>query len=135
MTATGAVGDLLGELGRMYQDSQYLVQPSESLALVGENNSGKSTIIKLLADVYEAFAGSVRIAGIGLRTLDRGSYYSLLHNGISVLRLFRLQESVVENVALDPETGEVMPSVRAGNRPRSTSWAARSCREDSGKAW
>lgn len=35
MTATGAVGDLLGELGRMYQDSQYLVQPSESLALVG----------------------------------------------------------------------------------------------------
>lgn len=27
-------------------------------------------IIKLLADVYEAFAGSVRIAGIGLRTLD-----------------------------------------------------------------
>lgn len=45
-------------------------------------------IIKLLADVYEAFAGSVRIAGIGLRTLDRGSYYSLLHNGISVLRLF-----------------------------------------------
>ena len=28
-------------------------------------------IIKLLADVYEAFAGSVRIAGIGLRTLDR----------------------------------------------------------------
>ncbi|GAE69506.1 hypothetical protein JCM18909_2728 [Cutibacterium acnes JCM 18909] len=55
---------------------------------MGENNSGKSTIIKLLADVYEAFAGSVRIAGIGLRTLDRGSYYSLLHNGISVLRLF-----------------------------------------------
>ena len=30
-------------------------------------------IIKLLADVYEAFAGSVRIAGIGLWALGRGS--------------------------------------------------------------
>lgn len=46
------------------------VAPGTHLALLGRVGSGKSTLIRLMAGLYEPLGGSVRVDGIDLRQLD-----------------------------------------------------------------
>ena len=46
------------------------VEPGSVVAVIGPNGGGKSTLIKLLAGLYQAQAGSVRIDGMDLRQID-----------------------------------------------------------------
>src|SRR5206468_1384938 len=48
------------------------VPKGQSLALVGENGAGKTTFIKLLANLYEPTEGRVLLDGRDLRTWDEG---------------------------------------------------------------
>ncbi len=44
-------------------DVTFDVQPGEFFGIIGANGSGKSTLLKILAGIYRADAGEVRIAG------------------------------------------------------------------------
>jgi len=46
------------------------VKPGERVALVGENGAGKSTIVKLLCNLYKPDSGRILINGTDLATLD-----------------------------------------------------------------
>lgn len=46
------------------------VEPGEIVAITGPNSSGKSTLLKLAAGLYQAQAGAVLIDGIDIRQLD-----------------------------------------------------------------
>ncbi len=46
------------------------VQPGETVALVGPSGAGKSTVLQLLLRFHDPDAGSVRLDGLDLRTLD-----------------------------------------------------------------
>ena len=50
------------------------VKPGQTLALVGQTGSGKSTITKLLTRAYDGYEGRVEVDGRDLRTLN---YHSL----------------------------------------------------------
>ncbi len=50
------------------------VTPGETVALVGQTGAGKSTLVKLVARLYDPTSGSVRIDGDDLRTLDLTGY-------------------------------------------------------------
>lgn len=47
-----------------------VINPGEIIALVGENGSGKSTIIKLLCRLYDPDNGTITVNGINLRDFD-----------------------------------------------------------------
>ncbi len=51
-------------------DINFTLSQGQSLALVGSSGSGKSTIIHLLARLYDVDEGSIEIDGIDLRQLD-----------------------------------------------------------------
>jgi ABC-type bacteriocin/lantibiotic exporter with double-glycine peptidase domain len=53
----------------------FVVEPGEDIALVGENGSGKTTIIKLLLGIYKPDSGQVLINDIPIEKLKRDSYY------------------------------------------------------------
>jgi ATP-binding cassette subfamily B protein len=46
------------------------IDPGERIALVGENGAGKTTIVKLLARMYDPTAGRILLDGVDLRDYD-----------------------------------------------------------------
>lgn len=52
------------------QNLTFTIRPSERVALVGENGAGKSTVVKLLARLYEPTSGRILLEGHDLREYD-----------------------------------------------------------------
>ncbi len=50
------------------------IKKGEIIALVGRNGSGKTTFLKLLADIYPLINGSIQINGINLQQYDPTTY-------------------------------------------------------------
>ena len=55
------------------QDIDLHISPGESLALVGENGSGKTTMIKLLTRLYRPNSGRIRLDGLDLDDWDENA--------------------------------------------------------------
>ena len=51
----------------------FALRPGESLALVGENGTGKTTLTKLLARLYDPTEGRITLDGRNLREYDLAS--------------------------------------------------------------
>ena len=74
------------------------VAPREIHGLVGENGAGKSTIIKVLAGIYQADSGSVEVDGSTLEQVtpeivhERGVRF--IHQELSLVPHFNVTESV-----------------------------------------
>ncbi|HEV3030522.1 MAG TPA: ABC transporter ATP-binding protein [Polyangia bacterium] len=83
-------------------DVSLKIAKGETLAIVGATGAGKSTIIKLLPRLYDVRGGSVRIGGIDVRRLDRGT----LRRRVVVVSqdVFMFSGTLRENIGLgDPE--------------------------------
>ena len=57
----------------MLHDVSFTINRGETVAVVGRNGSGKTTIVKLLARLYDPSGGRILINGIDLREFDRGA--------------------------------------------------------------
>jgi ATP-binding cassette subfamily B protein len=99
-------------LGFRYKDDEpilsdfnLVVQPGETLALVGHTGAGKSSIAKLIARFYEFQSGRLTIDGQDIRTFDLQSYRRQL--GIVSQVPFLFSGTVAENIRYAaPEAGE-----------------------------
>lgn len=56
------------------QDINLLIQPCQTVALVGRSGSGKSTLVKLLFRYFDPDSGCIRIDGTDIRELDITGY-------------------------------------------------------------
>jgi ATP-binding cassette subfamily B protein len=56
-----------GAARQVIRDVNFFLEPNEKLALIGENGAGKTTIVKLLARLYDPSAGQILLDGIDLR--------------------------------------------------------------------
>jgi len=77
-------------------DFNLLIQPGETLALVGHTGAGKSSIAKLIARFYEYQQGQLLIDGRDIRTLDLSQYRKQL--GIVSQVPFLFSGTVAENI-------------------------------------
>jgi ATP-binding cassette subfamily B protein len=50
------------------------IAPGETVALVGATGAGKSTVVKLVARLYDVSAGTVRVDGVDVRDYDLAAY-------------------------------------------------------------
>lgn len=51
-----------------------IIDPGETVALVGETGAGKSTLVKLIARFYDVTAGAVLVDGMDVRSYDLPSF-------------------------------------------------------------
>ena len=73
-----------------------LIQPGETLALVGHTGAGKSSIAKLIARFYEFQKGNLLIDGRDIRTFDLSQYRRQL--GIVSQVPFLFSGTVIDNI-------------------------------------
>ena len=59
------------------QDAVFRIESGERVAIIGRVGSGKTTVNRLIAGLYQAQKGAVRIDGVDIRQLDPGD---LRHN-------------------------------------------------------
>ena len=75
----------------------FRVQPGQTVAIVGQTGSGKSTIAKLINRTYDADAGRVLIDGVDVRDW----HLEALRRQISIIEqdIFLFSRTIAENVA------------------------------------
>ncbi len=96
------------------RDVTLKVTPGQRVALVGETGAGKSTIIRLLARLFEVSEGVIRIDGIDLREVTRASLRSQL--GIVLQDTFLFGGTIRDNIRygrLEASDEEVVAAARA----------------------
>ncbi|MDP9263204.1 MAG: ABC transporter ATP-binding protein/permease [Acidobacteriota bacterium] len=59
-----------GEPDWVLRDVSFVIEPGETVAIVGHTGAGKTTIISLLVRFYDIQKGSIRLDGVDLRELD-----------------------------------------------------------------
>ncbi|MEH2460748.1 ABC transporter ATP-binding protein [Nostoc sp.] len=72
---------------QVLQDINLLIEPYQTVALVGRSGSGKSTLVKLLLRYFEPQSGQILIDGQDIRTLDVGKYrrrLAIVHQEVDV---------------------------------------------------
>ena len=74
------------------------IRPGESLALVGENGSGKTTMIKLLTRLYRPDSGRILLDGVDLESWDEDTLRQRI--GVIFQDFARYQFMVGENIGV-----------------------------------
>ncbi|WP_426571719.1 ABC transporter ATP-binding protein [Aquihabitans sp. McL0605] len=74
-----------------------VIEPGETVAIVGETGAGKSTLEKLVARYYDVDGGRVLIDGIDIRTLDLAGYRQQL--GVVPQEAFLFAGTIRDNLA------------------------------------
>ena len=72
---------------RILHDIDLLIEPYQTVALVGRSGSGKSTLVKLLFRYFEPQAGKILIDGEDIRSLDVGEYrrrLAIVHQEVDI---------------------------------------------------
>lgn len=85
------------------KDCSFEIKNGETLALVGKNGAGKSTIVKLLCKFYEPTAGHIYLNDIDLSMISTKKYYEILSPTFQDFRLFpfRISENITSKLKED----------------------------------
>jgi len=63
---------LPGEPDWILRDVSFVIEPGETVAIVGHTGAGKTTIISLLMRFYDVQKGAIRIDGVDVKEMDLG---------------------------------------------------------------
>ena len=79
-------------------DFCFTAEPGQTIALVGETGSGKSTVVNLIAKFYPATAGKVMVDGHDIREVNTESLRTQL--GIVLQQNFLFSGTVIDNIRI-----------------------------------
>lgn len=86
------------EKDNVLKDINFVIEPKDTIAIVGKSGSGKSTIINLLSKIYEVNGGKILLDGYNINDLDKYS----IRNNISVIsqKPYLFNMSIKDNLLL-----------------------------------
>ncbi len=93
------------------KEVSFLVNPGESLAVIGTTGSGKSTIANLLGRMLDPTNGQILIDSIDLRDYNPASYRSQI--GFVPQDVFLFSDTIARNVAFGTDTIEEEKTIDA----------------------
>lgn len=83
---------------RVLKNISFTIKPGESIAFVGHNGAGKTTIIKLLCRFYDVTKGEILINNVNIQKLKLSNWYKFL--GTLFQEFVHYHFSVRENITL-----------------------------------
>jgi ATP-binding cassette subfamily B multidrug efflux pump len=81
----------------LIQDMNIDVAPGQTIAIVGPTGAGKTTLVNLLLRFYDVNAGAIRVDGVDLREMTRGSLRRLF--GMVLQDTWLFSGTIRENIA------------------------------------
>jgi ATP-binding cassette subfamily B protein len=79
-------------------DFNFKLGPGESVALIGENGQGKTTIVKLITRLYDPSEGRILLDGVDLREYDLADLHSEI--GVIFQDFMRYEMTARKNIAI-----------------------------------
>jgi ATP-binding cassette subfamily B protein len=79
------------------EDVSFRLQPGKTLAIIGPTGSGKSTLVNLVARVYDPPAGTVFIDGVDVRDIPLQKLRAAI--GLTPQDTFLFSRSIAQNIA------------------------------------
>jgi ATP-binding cassette subfamily B protein len=76
----------------------FLLQPGERVALIGENGQGKTTVVKLITRLYDPTEGKILLDGVDLREYSLEDLYREI--GVIFQDFMRYEMTARENIAI-----------------------------------
>jgi len=70
------------------ENVSFVLKGTDTVALVGENGAGKSTVIKLLLRLYDVSSGRIMLNGIDIREYDYNEYYNFFTAAFQDFNIF-----------------------------------------------
>ena len=103
-----------GEGDLILRDITFTAKPGETVAIVGQTGSGKSTLTKLVNRVYDVSQGRILVDGVDVRDWNLSS----LRSQVSVIEqdVFLFSRSVADNIAFglgEADRGAVVEAAKA----------------------
>ena len=83
------------------RNCSFEIKDGETVALVGKNGAGKSTIVKLLCKFYNPTEGNIYINDVNIKDIKARDYYKILSPTFQDFRLFPFKIS--ENILAKKE--------------------------------
>ncbi len=74
----------------------FIVEPGQTVALVGPSGAGKTTLMQLLHRFYDPISGEIRVDGIPLKTVQLASYWQQI--GIVPQETILFGGTILENI-------------------------------------
>jgi ATP-binding cassette subfamily B protein len=87
-----------GTSRRILSNFNFALPPGESVALIGENGQGKTTIVKLITRLYDPTEGRILLDGVDLREYDLADLHSEI--GVIFQDFMRYEMTAHENIAI-----------------------------------
>ncbi len=96
------------------QDVSFRVEPGQTVAIVGQTGSGKSTVAKLVNRIFDATEGRILVDGVDVRDWDLAA----LRRQISIIEqdIFLFSRSVADNIAFGNQAATVEQIVEAAHK-------------------
>ena len=90
-------GQGLGGAEPVLQDISFIVKPGQTVAIVGQTGTGKTSLMKLVNRTYDTSGGKVLVDGVDVRNWNLAS----LRSQISIIEqdIFLFSRSVADNIA------------------------------------
>jgi ATP-binding cassette, subfamily B, bacterial len=87
-----------GQTRLVLSNVSFKLEPTERIALVGENGQGKTTIVKLLTRLYDPTGGRILLDGVDLREYDLDDLWKEI--GVIFQDFMRYDLTARENIAI-----------------------------------
>jgi ATP-binding cassette subfamily B protein len=99
------------EASELLKGVNLVIEPGESVALIGLTGCGKSTLTALTTRLYDVTGGQILLDGVDIRNLTRGELRSHIAMAFEDATLF--STTVRENVMLGTPIDESLPAEQA----------------------
>jgi ATP-binding cassette subfamily B protein len=83
---------------RVLSNFNFTLRPGESVALIGENGQGKTTVVKLITRLYDPSEGQILLDGVDLREYDLSDLHAEI--GVIFQDFMRYEMTAQENIAV-----------------------------------